>query len=184
MFKDTYHKHQTSCVPETYRTSGRQWRQFQGDKKKKKFTSWMRTVEMRTVRTMRCFLKIAQVLQSSAEVLGVSMRNPQVSRHSLPLAKLPFPGCCWGQPTDTTPEHLLDFSLELLQPWMGTGRVTGFARRPRGQGRRHSRSGNWVSCFSYGQDNSYVSNSNISVCSTAQWNGNSHLNRSVQSLLV
>lgn len=33
VFKDRYHKHQTSWAPETNRTSGRLCRKFQGDKK-------------------------------------------------------------------------------------------------------------------------------------------------------
>lgn len=177
MFKDRHNKHQTFCVLETYRISGGQCRKFQGDKKNFSQVQWEQLFYRNS-----SGLAITELLLKSWEFPWETHRCLGSSLAAFGTAALPrlLLGTAHGHNPWTSSRLWPGAAVA----WVGTGRVTGSCKEAEAREGDPQGQGHWVPCFNYEQDNSYVSNSNISVCSTSQCNGNSYLNRSVQSLLV
>lgn len=166
-----------SCAPETHRTSGRQCRKHQGDKKNFSQVQWKQT-----------FYRNSSGLANFCQTPGSFHEKPTdvLAAHLLPFGKTGLPklllGTAHGHNTWRTSSNRWPPAAMALRGHNDDHRV--LQRGPEGKAGRPLRVRATGYSASIMNRISYASNSNISMCSTFQWNGNSHLNTSVWSLLV
>lgn len=170
-----------SCVPEIYRTSGRQCRKFQGDKKNFSQVQWE-----------QMFYTNSSGLANFCQSPGSFYEKPTdvLAAHLLPFGKTGLPrlllGTAHGHNTWRTSSSRWPPAAMALDGHDEDHRVLQGGPEGKVGGPLRVRATGYSASIMHRlkKGNSYVSNSNISMCSAFQWNGNSHLNRSVRSLLV